>query len=386
MPHILRGRFWAEDGLFLLDAWTRPFLDAMTTPHTGYFNIVASLAAQAATLMPLQYAPVASCAVALAFQTLPALLLVLSAIPWLQRPSHLLIALLVVATLPSSEEVWINSITSQYHLILCGGIILADRVHTGRVRFLHGLILGLAPLSGPGSAFLIPLFLARACIDRSRGRLIQAAILGLCAIPQIASIFINLEANRNFGIDPELLLLIIYAKHIVSPLLGRAHSVDIASDLAQHHQLGDVGILPLLIPAAALLAFAFTVLRYGNTESRWLAAAGAVVLFLSYFGALGPQAQLLGADFGMRYAFAPQLLLELSLLGIAVTASAPVRKVTRIIVLWTVFVGLHGFVLVDQKMARGPSWREQIAARDPAANAPIVLWPTSWAIRLPPGL
>jgi hypothetical protein len=80
IPGVLQGRFWAEEGEFFLDALRLPWFAALTTPHTGYLNLVASIAMQLAARLPLEFAPLASCAVALILQTLPAILLVTSRI------------------------------------------------------------------------------------------------------------------------------------------------------------------------------------------------------------------------------------------------------------------------------------------------------------------
>jgi hypothetical protein len=383
MPNVLRGRFWAEDGFFFLDALRLPLFEALTAPHTGYLNLVASLAGQAARLMPLEFAPVASCAVALAVQTLPALLLVTSRIPWLQSRTSLILALLLVATPPLSEEVWINAITGQYHLMLCVGLILAEDTRKGTVRILHFGILAMASLAGPGSAFLIPLYAMRAWRDRAKVRGWQTLFLSAGALVQLAVLTTHPEPNRHLGIEPDLLLAVVYVKHLLVPFLGR-QALDLSGPLHSLFVAGGTSLLPIVTVLGAGGAFGFALWRSGNRESRWLAAGGLVMMILSYFGALDGRTNLLGIHFGMRYTFAPQVLFELALLGVACTTWDRIRAAAGLAIVWLVIVGLYGFFRVSPEMASGPSWRAQVLERATEAGASIELWPRHMTIRLPP--
>ena len=41
---LVLGRFWAEEAtVYLAYAWNHSFLDALTAPHFGYFNLVANV-------------------------------------------------------------------------------------------------------------------------------------------------------------------------------------------------------------------------------------------------------------------------------------------------------------------------------------------------------
>lgn len=385
MPNILRGRFWAEDADFFADALTMPFAQAMMTPHTGYLDIIASLAGQAAALVPLHLAPMASCAVAFAVQCLPALLLVTSRIPWLQSRSRLILALLLVATPPLSEEVWINPITSQYHLMLCGGLILAERTRLGAVGALHYGILALAPFAGPGNSFLIPLYAFRAWRDRSWARAAQAATLTVGTLVQLCMLATHLQAQRHLGIEPELLLAVVYVKHLLIPLLGHAHAFDVGGNLYDLYLEDRLPLLPSIMVVLAALLFGTALWRAGNWESRWFALGALVMMVLSYFGAFGGQANLLKMGFGIRYQYAPQVLLGLALLGLATTSIGHVRQGARIAVMWLAFVGVHEFFWVTPTMAYGPSWRAQIRERvDSSSPTVIQVWPAPWRMVLPP--
>src|SRR3954470_6832074 len=72
IPGILPGRLWAEDGLFLLDALHLPWWQALTTPHTGYIDLLASGAMLIAThVTDLEHVALVSVGIALVIQICP---------------------------------------------------------------------------------------------------------------------------------------------------------------------------------------------------------------------------------------------------------------------------------------------------------------------------
>ena len=92
---------------------------------------------------------------------------------------------------------------------------------------------------------------------------------------------------------------------------------------------------------------------------------------------------LLGILFGQRYFVAPQVLLNLGLLAVAAGATGWGRKVAGGIAMWLMVVGAHEFFWVDPLMAHGPRWQSQIRAWRANPGTSILLWPPSFAIKLP---
>lgn len=155
MPDVLlKGRFWAEEGnVFFLRAWTLSWHDALLAPWGGYLNIIANSAGLLArNLANMQSAPYVTTLIGLLFQLCPAALILTSEERWLQPRSVLVVALLLIAIPPASEEVWLNTLHSQFHLALCAALILAFQPATGKVEMSRRGLLLLAPLSGPGAA------------------------------------------------------------------------------------------------------------------------------------------------------------------------------------------------------------------------------------------
>jgi uncharacterized membrane protein len=100
-----------------------------------------------------------------------------------------------------------------------------------------------------------------------------------------------------------------------------------------------------------------------------------MVMILSYFGALGSQTSLLEIHFGQRYYFAPQVLLGLTLLGIARTGTGTWQVLGMVLVVWLLIVGATTYRSVNKGMAEGPAWREQVVLWRAQNDHPIVLWP-----------
>lgn len=379
------GRFWAEEGpVYFYAAWTRPWFEALFTIHTGYLNIAASTAALLALhLVPLEQAPLVTSTIALAIQTLPAVLLATSRIPWVQRWPWLAVGLTMLLIPGGETEVWVNSITSQFHLALCVGLILAADIRGGWVGFLRAVVLVIAPLAGPVSGTLVPLFLLRAGLERSRGRLIQTVLLSVPVLIQVVIVVTHPEPARSIGIGLPLLLAVIGIQNVVLPFMGQGRTLMIA--LANFHAFenGGIPIFPIAAAVVALSGLGLAIWRYGDRAALWLFAAGCALAAGSYSAALtlGQPLNLL-LWVGARYTFAPAVLLSLSLLSLAAHGPLHRRAVPLLAVSWMICTGAIQYFHVPPSDAHGANWQAEVAAwrRDP--NYKLHMWPLGWVPEL----
>lgn len=390
MPEIvLKGRFWAEEGQhFFAVARTRPPLEVLLAPFGGYLNLVANVAGLAAArLMPLAAAPYLTIAVGLAFQLLPPWLLLTARDRWLAPLRVRIAGLLLVLLVPASEEIWLQTLHCQFELTLACGIVLALRTGTGAASLVRLSILLLAPLCGPGAIALVPLFLARAAIERSGPRLVQGAALASASAIQLA-LFVQPYAGRAYGLDPALLMGVITVRHLVEPLAGLRVAYWVGHAIQASLASGRVppwAVLPPALVFAPLAGLMLVARRPGTgheTPAPWLLAASALTALVSYFGALGGLAVLIPAQSGERYVVVPQSLLALSILALAATATRRVSTFGWVVVAWLIVVGAGSFESTLRPVRNGPAWRDEIAAweRDPAR--PIALWPRGWTVTL----
>ncbi len=383
---VLRGRFWAEEGnKFFVNAWLLPWRSALLAPWGGYLNLTANLAGVLAWhVPPLNWAPYAATTVGLLFQLCPAILVLTTRTAWLQRPLVLVAALLLLLTVPSSEEVWLSSIGTQCHLTLCAALILAFAAEAGvGVSAFRLALLALAALSGPGSWLLAPWFALRAVLERSWPRAVQAAMLGAGVLAQVL-FFYTREPGRSFAIRPMLFLDVAFTKHVLTAFLGPPRAAGIAIRMFNTVQAGHVPRWPAIVMVALLAALAAVLASGWRREPFWLALGAVTIAAVSYVGALGDPSLMFIPGNGERYAFAPQALLGLALLGCAATRHGPVAWAAGFLSLRLIVVGgWYFFGPFAPFFAHGPSWHKELAwhRRDPGHV--IAGWPPGWTVPLP---
>jgi hypothetical protein len=379
IPQILtEGRFWGEEGsVFFKQACCLPWYKALLLPYAGYLNFPATLAGvMAKNLVPLRYACFVPSIIALIIQTFPAILLCASRERWLQDRKILLASLLIIATLPNSHEVWLSSISSQFHLNLCVSIILTLETRTGLLALFQYALLLLAPLSGPGAICLLPLFIIRSVIDRSKQRIIQSCVLGLGAFLQI---FIFYQSQqRSFGIEPVLLGDVFFIKHILSPFLGQHESHDLSFFVHYSYVFGHTMAIKLaLVTLITFAILATTIWRSQKAPPIYFFSCALILSALSYFGSLGvDRSDLLDPIAGNRYAFTPQILFELAILSLSCLSFGWTRLISRSIIIWVIVIGLHEYFCTPDIFATGPNWRSEIGQWQKDPNHSIAVWPS----------
>jgi hypothetical protein len=383
-PH---GRLWAEEGsVFLTNAWTHPWYQALLTQYAGYMNLPASGATTLAVhVVPLEYVPLVTVLVALLVQVSPAVLLTVGGIRWLRDWRVLALALLIITVPPYSEEVWLTTLGGQFHIMLAVAVILASVPGNGWPAWLQNSVLLLAPLSGPGGGMLLPLFMLRGWFDRSPRRLVQALLLLPGTLVQIATMLTHPLPGRTVGVDLPIVLSAITGKQILLPLLGTNEASLLSQALYTTFAAGRVSILAADAPVVVFGLLGVAVWRSRNAETRWLFAASMVIMIVSYFGALTPggSLDLLLVGFGNRYYFAPAALTGLVVLGVAFTGSGIARYAAMVMVAWLLLVGLACYPYVNPAMAHGPDWATQVAEWRADHTHPIAIWPDNWFVKLP---
>jgi hypothetical protein len=381
MPHILSGRFWAEEGpIFFARAWTLPPWQALWLPYGGYLNLVANAAALAARwLVPLRDAPYVTITTGLLFQLLPPALLLTAPDPWLRPRAVRLTGLLLLLFLPASEEIWLQTLHCQFELLLCCALILALDVPPARsaAGWFRLSLLALAPLCGPLSIVLVPLFFARAAIDRAWPRLLQAAVLTAAGAVQVLG-FLSTPPGRVYALHPLIDLSVVTLKHLAIPFLGIAAAERVNAALHAAFDTGHVPVLAVILPLVVFPIFAGFLLRRGlAAPGIWLFAAAAIIAGASYFGAIGGPTTLLDVLAAQRYAVVPQLLLELALLSLASRS-----RVAQLLIAWLLVVGVSNYWNQAPTGSHGPSWRQEVAAWQADPSHVLQIWPRGWAMRL----
>ncbi len=387
MPEIIiKGRFWAEEGtVFFENAWKLPAMQALLTSYGGYLNLPANGAALAARwLMPLEWAPYLTISVALLIHLLAALILLTATDAWLRPRVTQIAGLFILLLAPQIDEGLLQTLHCQFQLTLCCGLILALDVASGWRQYFRLSLLYLAPLCGAVPIVLIPLFVMRALIDRSKPRLFQAAALGGGAAIQLAFFFHSVP-GRGYALHPFMALCVITLRYLEAPFLG----VNVAEVTAKiiRNELSQ-GRPPLLAALpAALVIIPLTILTLANRRARpafWLFASGATIAAGTYIGAIGGAWAMLDAQGGERYVFVPQTLFGLTVLALAMTYSNWVSRAAIVTLVWLLVVGAYCYTHPWKVIANGPRWRHEIAAWRHDPTHVIQLWPAGWHMTLTP--
>ena len=380
---VFEGRFWAEEAkVFYFHAATTPWPQALVYSYAGYMNLGANIAAVAARhLAPIDYAPRVTLLFAFAAQICPALLLVTSHATWLRSRLAMAASLLLLAAAPAAEEVWLNTLHSQFQLALCVALILALEIEPGGRELFRRILLFFAPLYGVAAIILLPLFAVRAFLDRSRGRLIQSLVLASGSAIQLL-LFYHPDPHRE-TVNLNLLLGTIFAKNILLPFLSFDASVPTA--LWLYRALAR-GILPIPVLVTVLLAVAalLSLVAKGPVDGRWLVAACGAVTLLSYYGALLPEPAQVAPHVGGRYAFVPQVLFAWALVAIAAASQGLRVRIAFILAAWLCVASMNAYLNPDLPFAHGPSWHLEMAKWHANPSYSPVAWPGGeWVLPMP---
>ena len=379
---VFQGRFWAEEArVFYWNAAHFPWLSALFYSYGGYMNFGANLAAVVARhLVPLDDAPRVTLVFAMAVQICPALLLLTSRDAWLRPRLALAACLWLLVAAPSAEEVWLNTPNSQFFLALSAALILALAVESGGREIFRRILLFFAPLYGLLAITLLPLFVLRAAIERSRGRWIQTLTLAAGAAIQMLW-FYHQQPGRQ-TLDVKLILAMVFAKNLLLPLLGFGASQPTASWL---HAALNRGILPVAVVIAILAAGAliFALAAKGPKEAWWLVIACGVVTLLSYYGKLLPTPNQVDPHNSERYAFAPQVLLAWSMVAIAAGGRGIRAKIAFGLVAWLSLVSADAYLHPAAAVVRGPKWRYEMVKWHADPHYSPKAWPDgAWVLAM----
>ena len=387
MPQIiLVGRFWAEEGeVFFRRAWDMPPAQALFTPFGGYLNLLATASPLLARwTLPLAFAPYLTILIALLVQLCPPLLLLTARDAWLQ-PRHIrLAALLLILLIPASEEIWLQTLHCQFELTLCCAIILSLDVTTGKIAIARLGFLALAPLCGPTAIALVPLFILRTILDRSRARAIQTATLALGAAIQLL-LFFHAVPGRGYTLNPVVLLCVLTVRHIELPFLGIPHADIVAALIRARRAAGYIPKRATLLPIIVFGTLAIATLWHRNARpARWLLCAAILIAAASYFGALGGAATLIETRTGARYSFVPQALFVLSLLALAANTSRWTARISWSLIAWLLVVGGWEYAHPWRSISKGPAWRKEVALWHADPSHALEIWPNGWSVTLDP--
>lgn len=389
------GRFWGEEAtIYFREAFLRSPWEVLLSPDLGYYSLFNKLATLAAARgVPLEWAPLVTIGFALGIQVVPAVLLLFARFPawpaWRQRAAGVALILLV----QPNQEVWLNTINSQYFLCLATGLVLISTPPADRRA--HGARLGLlvlAGLTGIVSALWWPLFLLEHRRTRHPRRLHELMALGAAAALQAVVVL----AGSGRAVQPvwSLLPLALAGKQWVLPLFGhRAFDGFIDFLRAWPSLTCFPGSLALFLPYVAV---AGGVWRQRNWTAGLLLAAAVGIAVVSLAFSLPAQRlesfgySCITATADGRYYYAPNALLALALLALVAapgsTAGRPaaaIRVGSGLLLSFLLATGAANFRHYGG-WSHGPSWPAEVRAWRAGTSDTLAIWPAPWRLDLRP--
>jgi hypothetical protein len=396
-PYVLgHGRFWAEEGVkHFRDAWTTSFPGDLlfVYPNARYYNLLPNVGTWIASEVPLRHAPLVTSW--LSFGVIAWMIWVTLA--W---PSELLpnvgarvaaAVLLVVGTL-AEPVVWLNTLHVQIYLAVIVLLLLFVRIEElGRVRYsAHLVTLAIAGLSGLYAAALAPLYCVRAFQERSRRRIMSAAVISSTALVQVVVVLggestEHVESVKATNPGFEELVRTILVWHFSAFAFGQ----DNARELMKRARGGSaLTWLVVVVFTIGVIAFLVLLLRRAPRARVPLLLGGAFVLIevLVQLGSFG--------EAGGRYAVLPIAILILLVVHGAATAPPGWLRTGAIAACGVVFVfGVLQFWTRQParlRCDRCPEWDRQVEQWEADPDDPLVIWPYDdgergrWRIELPP--
>lgn len=378
------GRFQDEEAtVFLAYAWHYPWSAALFRPFAGYWNFAADAAAvlivrlERTGLLPLEHAPYVTMSLGLAAQMLPAVLVLTSREQWLSRRTAPVVALLLIAASPATEEVFFNVLHIQFQLALCAALILAFDAPSGRAtRIGYNLLLFLGPLCGPGVIVILPLFALRWFLDRDGKRLMQFAALGSGTAIQLV-LFFGQSPMRGHLVGPAMIAAAMFVRMIALRFLGPDFANLVAAVIDGSQKAG--GTLWLWFALAAVLLFGglIWVSSRRRDSALWLALSSLAIGAASLgFGMVRVNdSDLIGVVSGERYNFLPLALLGLAILALAMRPGIRGRPIYVSLCTLMLLTGAFYFSKTLVGLSSGPSWPSEVSAWRMDHHHPLAVWP-----------
>ena len=323
MPLLfLQPRFWAEEGLIYFSyAFHHSWYKALLTPHYSYYSLFNNIASiLAANIVPLQYAPCVTTYLAFFVQLIPfAIILWGNSSLWDTMYKKIIVVLIVLFT-PLSGEVWLNTITSQFHFSLITFLILMEDVGsiTPVRKWSYRILLVFAGLTGAVSCFLTPLFMYKAWSNRTREHIVQAGILSICALVQLLVVLMfvhnnTLPVGRFKGLDVSILLSIIWVKTIVLPILGPETAYTFFASAAR--RIRNIRYHDILLFVLLIVFFKSLISRVTAQKQMMILISFFLITVISTFASDDPVKIIYIMDplTAPRYFYVPNILIKILL-------------------------------------------------------------------------
>jgi len=405
LPEILiEPRFWAEEGSYFSYAYDHNWLVNLFSPQYGYNTLYNSIATSLAATVPLEYAPAVTTYMAFMVQLSVSAAAIWWDIPLLDTLLKKFVIAIFIQTL-AYARIWATTIGVQYWLCVLSLLILLYNLN-GKDRkmfVLQNCLLTMNGLTGILSCILIPAFVLKSVMTKSRKVMTQTAILILCLLVQVA-VFLNFYLSKDAGLssrfgDINLLYVLskmirflitvpFYERYVFSSPFGEALDISFRKALSTitgpsiYSPRYNFYLLEMVLGLSIILyLFILAHRKIKQLDTQLLAISILLVTVVStYFS--------VNSSGGPRYSFAPSIMIMLLVVSAVNDRTIPKALSYLAIILVTLSLttslthyrsNMMGGVAYD---ASWPKWKEEVKVWENNPDYPIRIWPPGWTMTL----
>ncbi|MCO4781963.1 MAG: hypothetical protein KC646_06520 [Candidatus Cloacimonetes bacterium] len=345
-------RFWAEEGsVYFQTAYNEGFFNALFQVQMGYFSIIPNLGSALASLPPLHYAPFVTLLLSLIVQWINIALIHNNSHPFWGLSHNKLILYLILIFLPFNEEVFLNTICSQFHLQI--SVFLMIYLYQGqKPSSSHILVYALAFLSGGVGIITFAIFCI--FIKRENYKKFKAVYYAFALGFVIQAFFYCISHTpRLYSFDLKYYLQILVSKHILGPSFGyqleplyygirTIKNFLIESNFSALSNIVKIDYLKVLLTTSGAITLFLAVKQFYKQASILLPSLVLSIVFV-FLSLKNGSDSFLSFHGGGRYFFASNFILYMGIYESTIKISSLNIWFKKIILLWYIIIGSYSY-------------------------------------------
>jgi len=387
-PYIfLNGRFMAEEGnVFFKFAYLNNFFSSLFFIDflSGYMNLWANISAIFSNMFSLKFAPIASNYLSL----VPKLIIIIYS---LNRDNLLLnkfylsaVFVLIIFISPLNvPEIWMNSINSQIFFAMLVFFLVFIKYNNSKYNIVDAFILFISGLTGIYSCILLPIFILKFYLFKTKQDFLNLILLGICTLLQFVIVIYSKFSNSLYegklhAVNPELIVNFTY-NVLIKSFLGTDLTKYIYNNFLININLSLISLVIILIFTAIFFLFLNHLKKIflKNKEIK-------LILIATFYAFISTSILVLiggtGDYVGGRYAALPSFyFLVFFIIIIKLSKIKFLKYLSLFFLTSSIFFGAVSFRNNDYSQylqcQNCPNWLDEIKKFDQDKTYPLKIWP-----------
>lgn len=400
--NLTEPRFWCEEGTYFFSyAFSHSWFDTLiyVVPHLGYYSLAQNLSGLAATFVPLEQAPFVTTYLGFFSHLLPCCIVITGNSAFWDNTWKKALICLAILFFPFGAT-WLNTTYIHFTLALTLFLIMLEDTeqHNRLTRYLYRLLILIGGLSGAVSCFLTPAFILRASRSRRKEDVVQALLLVLASIIQLAVMIYNFSNNAqsanyrfsSFGFD-QFWSIVFFQFGI--PFYGHSYFNSAFIKVLDYSSFAILvpTVYPYLGNATTLLAelatqlsvllvivyTGFIIIKQLRNKLLQLPAVSFLLVFaLSSIGSV----QMFG---GARYTYVPSVMMFIMFVAEFANNNTLLRKgLAASFILSMLFVNIYEYRKSTESYPA--KWSDEVHAWQKDHSHKLKIWRDGWEMSLTP--